>query len=67
MILSIYQPLAGSDDYDRELENMRSEIERIMHTHAGKKQLLIGGDFNAHIGRDRADSRHVIGIRYSNT
>ena len=61
IILSVYQPVAGSENYEKDLENLRSEVERIMTTHGNGKFFLMGGDFNAHIAEENR-----FGLRSSN-
>ena len=47
----IYQPVHGTDNHQVELEVLRKEAERVITTKKGIP-LIMGGDFNAQIGRN---------------
>ena len=56
-VVSVYQPVRGSNGYEYELANTRTELDRQVNTVTSKKRMLIGGDFNAQIGQT---SRHLL-------
>jgi len=51
IVVSVYHPVRGSNGYEYELANIRTELDRQVNTMASKKRILIGGDFNAQIGQ----------------
>ena len=57
----IYQPVHGSENYQVEMENLRKEAERVMRTTKKGIPLIMVGDFNAQIGRNRIDDSNAVG------
>ena len=57
----IYQPVNGSENYQVEMDNLRKEAERVIRTTKKGMPLIIGGDFNAQIGRNRIDDSNAVG------
>ena len=55
-ISAIYQPVHGSEDYQVEMEVLRKEAERAIRTTKKGIPVIIGGDFNAQIGRNGIDN-----------
>ena len=51
IVISVYHRVRGSNGYEYELANIRSELDRQVNTVTSKKRILIGGDFNAQIGQ----------------
>ena len=60
-ISAIYQPVHGSEDYQIEIEVLRKEAERVIRTTKKGIPVIIGGDFNAQIGRNGIDNNDVVG------
>ena len=51
IVVSVYHPVRGSNGYEYELANIRTDHDRQVNTVTSKKRILIGGDFNAQIGQ----------------
>ena len=49
---SVYQPVRGSVQYEQQIQEVRRELERVIHGGMGKEVIVIGGDINAQIGRN---------------
>ena len=60
-ISAIYQPVYGSENYHAEMEVLRKEAERVIRTTKKGIPFIIGGDFNAQIGRNGIENNDVVG------
>ena len=52
ILSSVYQPVRGSVQYEKQIEEVRRELERVIHGGMGKEVIVIWGDINAQIGRN---------------
>ena len=59
-ISAIYQLVYGSENYHAEMEVLRKEAERVFRTTKKGIPLIIGGDFNAQIGRNWIENKDVV-------
>ena len=51
----------GTENYQIELEVLREEAERVARTTKKSIPLIMGGDFNAQIGRTKIDNSNGVG------
>ena len=54
VLSSVYQPVRGGVQYEQQIQEVRRELERVIHGGTAKKVIVIwgGGDNNAQIGRN---------------
>jgi len=60
-ISAIYQPVHGTENHQVELEVLKKEAEGVIRTTKKGIPLIMGGDFNAQIGRNEIDNSNVVG------
>ena len=52
VLSSVYQPVRGSVQYEQQIQEVRRELERVIHGGTAKKVIVNGGDINTQIGRN---------------
>ena len=72
ILSSVYQPVRGSAQYEQQIQEVRRELERVIHGGTAKQVIVIGeGGTNAQIGRsigayDKSNAVGRYGFRKTN-